>query len=587
MADQRARREKRKWEQFESSEEIILLPPQMPHIARLQNILQRHSFALDLSALGSGKMFCSSHIAIKSGLPHVIVIAPVSVQPKWQEMHEKYGVPIKHNLSYCGLRSIKGKQPKHELLSRRDYTVVAAQPRGPPRSIEKTDFEVTDTFKVLVKEGVLLILDEMQHLKNVSSQFAACQTLIRAITDSCAAGGRSRVLLLSGSPIDKQEQAVTLFRTVSIMRHAELCKFNPGTRTMELRGVSEIVDFCRSVDNLATERILATRRYWYCSESVMRPMCYTLFQEVLKPNFSNAMLPPALAGTLHKWNAFYRVDDEADRTALLGGVRALESAVHYNRDTGQVSMAEGVDSLRALCAALVRIENAKIRTFARVALKALRSDPQRKVVICLNYTDSLQRLKALLANYTPLVLNGAVPKHERKRIIDDFQVPSDEHRVLLGNASVCSTGIDLDDKHGAWPRLALISPNYSTLTLYQLGHRFQRMDTKSDGTVHMVFAKHAHELPILNALARKGSIMRETTPEQAEAGIKFPGEYPSWVEEDREIALMRAGFEGLMRNVECRKWARGVIGSALLEWSLRPGGVLYRLALRRFENNAT
>jgi hypothetical protein len=135
----------------------------------------------------------------------------------------------------------------------------------------------------------------------------------------------------------------------------------------------------------------------------MRLMCYTPFQEGLKPNLLSTMPPPALAGTLHKLNAFYRIDNEEDRKTLSAGVQTLEYAVHYDRWTGEVSMAEGVDSLRALCAALVKIESSKVRTFARVALKALRLDSQQKVVICVNYIDSLQRLQDLSSAYLPLV----------------------------------------------------------------------------------------------------------------------------------------------------------------------------------------
>ena len=42
----------------------------------------------------------------------------------------------------------------------------------------------------------------------------------------------------------------------------------------------------------------------------------------------------------------------------------------------------------------------------------------------------------------------------------------------------------------------------------------------------------ANELPVLNALARKGGVMRETTPEQAEAGVVFQGEFPAWEEDE-------------------------------------------------------
>jgi hypothetical protein len=344
-------------------------------VAKLLHILRRHAFAL-VSSLGFGKTCAGSKIAFELKMPHMIVICPVSVQSKWQDMQERYGVPLKHNLNYCGVRSMKGKQPKHGLLTLRDYTVAVSQPRGEVRRVEKTDFVITDAFKSLLAGGVLLIMDKMQHLKNVSLQFAACQALIKAITESCEAGGKSRVLMLSGSPIDKQEQAVTLFRSLNVMQHANLCKFNPGLRQMELRGISNIIEFCRGVDPVATDRILAAKRYWMSSESVMRPMCYTLFQEVVKPHFSSAMPPPVPGCNVLKINAFYRIDNEEDRRTMSVGLRALEHAVRYNHRTGDVDIGRGVEALRAMCVALIKIESAKVRTFARVVHKTLKSNPR-------------------------------------------------------------------------------------------------------------------------------------------------------------------------------------------------------------------
>lgn len=45
------------------------------------------------------------------------------------------------------------------------------------------------------------------------------------------------------------------------------------------------------------------------------------------------------------------------------------------------------------------------------------------------------------------------------------------------------------------------SPSYSTITLYQLGQRFIRADSRSDATLHFVFGKHAQESNVLKALA--------------------------------------------------------------------------------------
>ena len=151
----------------------------------------------------------------------------------------------------------------------------------------------------------------------------------------------------------------------------------------------------------------------------------------------------------------------------------------------------------------------------------------------INFSATLNAMKKALAEYKPLVLEGKTPTHRRKGIIDKFQEANLTNRLLLGNCMVCSTGIDLDDKHGSFPRLALISPSYFSMVLLQCSHRFVRMDTKSDALIHMVFAKHCHELPVLKALARKGGVMRETTPEQAEAGVVFPGEFPVWEEDEK------------------------------------------------------
>lgn len=509
-----------------------LLPTQVGHVAKLQAILEESSFALDFSSLGSGKTYTGSHIALQLGFKNVVVICPVSVQSKWREMQEKYNVPVQENMSFCGVRSVKNKQPKHGLLHRRDYTVEIEQDSS-KRYMDKTDFTPTPKLMQMIDEGLLLIIDEMQHLKNVTSQFAACQALISAIVSNFEDGNRkSRVMLLSGSPIDKHEQVITLFRTLRIMRQPQLCKYNIGNREMELRGIQDIINYCQRVDPAATEYMLQQHNYWRIGEYYMRALSYSLFQTVIKPRCSSAMPPPQLGGSLAKFNAFYRVDDPEDNEKITGAVGALEGAVHFKKDTGDISFGDGTSSLNALTSALVRIETAKTSTFIRAAREHLEKHPSSKVAVMTNYSATLNTMKEALAEYQPLVLEGKTPTHSRKGIIDKFQQADLTYRLLIGNCMVCSTGIDLDDKDGSFPRLALLSPSYSTMTHYQLGHRFCRMDTKSDATVHMVFAKHCHELPVLNALARKGGVMRETTPEQAEAGVVFPGEFPAWEEED-------------------------------------------------------
>ena len=495
--------------------DICLQPQQQQHVSRLATVLTAHKCAIDTSVMGAGKTYTSSYIAAlpEFSFRHVVVICPVSVQPKWDEMAARFGVPLARNISYHSLRAAKGRQPAHGLLLRWEERVEL---NG--REFDKVRFAATPQLEHLLREGTLLVVDEFQHLKNVTAQFEAVRTLVAAVR----AHEHSRCLFLSGSPFDKQEHATTLVKTLGFMLADHLTHFDLATRTVSWTGAQEVAAACAELDAPKTSTLRA--RYAWHPPS----MVYALFQEVIKPALCSSMPHPDLAHRVHKVNAFYPMTDPALLPDLMAGIQRLKRACGFDSKSNTVNfaVAGGTDSMAALTIALVAIERAKIPTLARVAADRLRAHPTAKVVLCVNYTDSVEELKGLLAPYAPLVLDGRVAKEARARIIAAFQRPDAERRVLVGNVHVCSTGIDLDDKHGGFPRLCLVNPNYSTLTIHQLGHRFLRMDTRGDSEFHMVYIQQAFELPILNALARKGSVMKETTQEQVHAGVTFPSDYP-------------------------------------------------------------
>jgi len=131
---------------------------------------------------------------------------------------------------------------------------------------------------------------------------------------------------------------------------------------------------------------------------------------------------------------------------------------------------------------------------------------------------------------------------QRETVLQLFSEPSLKHRLLLCNQGVASTGIDLDDKDGQFPRICLASPNYYSIKAFQLGHRFHRVDTKSDATVHFVFALRQGktpsqcgdivELKVLDALSRKSEVMRATCDMEMIPDIQFPGEHEEFLEAD-------------------------------------------------------
>jgi hypothetical protein len=230
-------------------------------------------------------------------------------------------------------------------------------------------------------------------------------------------------------------------------------------------------------------------------------------------------------------NGYFNIKDDEDKAKLIDAISTLHSATKYNDKTGTVEV--GKDNLGSISRSLMKIEESKINTIARISLEILTKVPNSKVGIFVNYSSSIEKLNDLLATYNPVLLHGSITKEKRQVNIEKFQEPNLNYRVIIANLQVGSTGIDLDDKTGNYPRFALGSPNYIIQNLHQLTYRFLRRDTMSQANFRFVYGKCGRkEVSILNALARKSKVMKETLDEQVEANIKFPGEYDEEVEVD-------------------------------------------------------
>jgi SNF2 family DNA or RNA helicase len=162
---------------------------------------------------------------------------------------------------------------------------------------------------------------------------------------------------------------------------------------------------------------------------------------------------------------------------LIKAINLLNTAVRYNEEANSVDI-QG-DNMASITKALMKIEDAKVKTFIRLGKLVLENDPTSKVGIFVNYTTSLEKITESFKDYNPIILHGKIPKEKRQRLIDDYQKPDLTHRVIIANLQVCSTGIDLDDKHGGFKRYAFASPNYVILALQQLIYRFRRTNSKS------------------------------------------------------------------------------------------------------------
>jgi SNF2 family DNA or RNA helicase len=494
---------------------LTLKSDQKEHVKKLTDILAKNYSCLDLSQMGSGKTFTATAIAKEFDFERVLIICPASVVSKWLSM-KKYGLKILDVLSYEGLRSIKNHDPKHGLLKRFD-------------EVGKVYFEPTPRLESLAKEGMLVILDEAQRIKNKNAQWYGCKTIAETILTS---GGLSRFILLSGTPIDKEKQALHLMEMLGYIRSDKLYTYDGVYKTLRLQGAQELVEFCYRVDSKKTQKVLDEEPF---NRDNVEHICYKLFQDVIKTSITSSMPPPNINGIyIDIKNAEYRVTDFSDNEVLRKAVTAVNDTFmrfqYATRFGPNDKAAEGVQNqklaelkekkkqevqakIETIIYNLRVIENAKMRLFVQLAKKRLSENPHNKVALFVNYTSSIKGLLKDLEEYQPLVLDGSVDKEKRQPVIDKFQEHNTTHRVLIGNIRVCSSGIDLNDtsKGGKFPRYVYANPNLNILDLQQLPYRFLRLNSTSNTIFRFVYVKNHVEQGLLKNLKKKAKVMEETT----------------------------------------------------------------------------
>jgi hypothetical protein len=274
---------------------------------------------------------------------------------------------------------------------------------------------------------------------------------------------------------------------------------------------------------------------------------FEMFDKIVKVHLASGMPAPPCTAVIHKYNATYDAEDDDQMRRIVEAVENLSSACNYDPQSRSVNLARGANaaSMGHIVSSLMKIEEAKMPTFKRIVHNRLKDSMFQKVVVGVNYCSSVQYLRRELAQWDPLVMTGSLSASQRERVLLKFQETNTKHRLIIGNISVCSTGIDLDDKDGRFRRMALVSPNYSNITLYQFGQRLLRANTRSDSHLHYVFIRDNCEKHVLRALARKSEVMKTVacSDPRLRDGFLYPGEYPVWDEagtaERRDGAAMR------------------------------------------------
>lgn len=493
---------------------LTLRPYQIEHYRRIMAILQKFYFFVDGSEMGRGKTFVAAAVALTMGVP-VIVICPKTARATWVKVLTDYSVSV-YNLpdtggiiTYESLRSTKNNQPKHGLLVRED-------------GVEGVNFYATTTLAQIVKAGVLVIFDEFQKLKNNSDQHKAAKALLKQFYTQ---GGNSRFALLSGSAMDKEEHATNFLKLVGFIESRNLYSKIRGE--IRLDGIQELYGWARKIDPAGTDRYIAENPFRGTRNDAISYV-FGLFTQVIKPGIMSTMPNAEYNGEKDVKNGYYVLDPD-NEVAYRKACSDLAHSVRYNAAQGTVTMTK--ENMGAVTTALVNLQAAKQSTMARVGLEDLNktfptpSGEQRycKLILFADYYDTIDYLKEAFRQYNPVELTGRTSEAKRAEAVAAFQAPDYNCRVLIGNPLVGGLSVSLHDTTGLFPRVMYIMPNYRINECHQATGRIFRDGVVGRAKIRFFYGlSGSRENSVLNAIARKGQVMKEVHSEQ---GAKFPNEY--------------------------------------------------------------
>jgi hypothetical protein len=144
------------------------------------------------------------------------------------------------------------------------------------------------------------------------------------------------------------------------------------------------------------------------------------------------------------------------------------------------------------------VELLKVPIFAELAQDYL--DKGFSVACFVNFRQTIEELQKILPSAR--IIDGSPESvRTRQETTDLFQ--SNVCRSLLVNSDAGGICLSLHDLFGGFPRVGLVSPCFSAVTLRQVFGRFQREGGKSRSYYRIIFANGTVEMPIWRAVRPK------------------------------------------------------------------------------------
>lgn len=442
-----------------------------------KKIFRTNFGALNSSGTGTGKTYLTMAVALVFKFS-LLVICPAQAVPMWESDTAKHG--IKAVVMSYSILAGKLETINHPYLIKKDG-----------------NYYPTPILTDLIKSKILVVFDESQDVKNPKAyQTMACHTITKEII---RVNNGSRIVLLSATPVDKEDLVESILKLTGIITSDELFHFGRRENQTSGYGYSQLYSYCyKKNPELAKQFYPAVMK-----AANIRKSMYNLYTHIVKPQIVFSMPKPIINFAFKAKSTFYSLD-QPNYQKLIKGLSELKDAVNYNPD-GTINYKR--DGITKITSSMMLIENAKVDLFCRLIETALMI-PHVKVIMYVWYNQTVDILMSRLEKYNPLRCDGVVPGKTRQVYRERFQEPNDNYRLIIAKPTSFGRAIGLHDTHGGFPRFTFINPNFKFNPIVQAAGRTYRVGTKSDVNVTLTYITDTDESNVITALSKKSEITR-------------------------------------------------------------------------------
>jgi hypothetical protein len=509
----------------------LLFPFQRGNVEHIHRVLQSHPCALNLSDMGTGKTHATCGLSILSNR-HMFILCPKATVDMWFDVTSMYDLVPLGVSNYEALKNgkyydcIEAFQAEDRVDCPYIRVIKGGEPGGEHLPVGDVDFEWN------LPPDTLIVIDEAHKGKNnitINSRLvASTRKAVEATARPEDPSYGVKIVLLSATITD----TIECFRTP-----AYLLGIAQNDKHAYRAWIKSLEAGKRKIREVKVTR--AGRRVEVTREETIPEILHRM----IIPEYGHRMRIQALmeAGDDAVRELFKENDVQAQVFDITEEEERIITEAYHDifiaMDALKTKQATEVHPLTMILRARQRIELVKVPTFVMQAMEYLWSD--HSVGIFVNFTKTADEIFSQIDDFVrgdcdsfcTFIRGGQTPT-ERKYNKDAFN--DDKSRLLIANIEAGGLGLSLDDRHGNFPRVALISPPQSSSTLKQVLGRMRRAGSRTKTIQRIIYCRGRISAPVAPVPGVKAPKVGADTSFLDESGKRKVG-----VEEKMAISLNR------------------------------------------------